>query len=61
MEDIVALIVEVVYLAVFGSNWFVALNLAFTLLMITYDIIAKVLRYGEGGGGGVSGQGVATH
>ena len=41
----ISLIVEVYYLVVFGADSFVIMNLAFTLIMIFYDVLAKFLYY----------------
>jgi len=46
LEDSVELVTQVAYLVIFQEfDSFVVMNLAFTLLMMLYDVIAKVLRY----------------
>ena len=45
LEDAIELVTQVAYLATFQeADSFVLMNLGFTLLMIIYDVIAKVLR-----------------
>ena len=44
LEDAIELVTQVAYLATLGGDSFVLMNLGFTLLMMVYDVIAKVLR-----------------
>ena len=45
LEDIIELITQMAYLATFGADdSFVLMNLGFTVIMMLYDVIAKVLR-----------------
>ena len=45
VEDSIELVTQVAYLAAFQqADTFVLMNLGFTLLMMLYDVIAKVLR-----------------
>jgi len=45
LEDAIELVTQVAYLATFQeADSFVLMNLGFTLLMMVYDVIAKVLR-----------------